>query len=115
MRIRLPLSSPALNIRSPQSESYFRLRLGGFLRRVRRETVAERPVLLLDLDEIDEHVLRAHAQLALQALGEGLVEEAFLFQAATFGQGDLDGDKAVGAWDVHVAPVEHERVARVLG
>src|SRR3954465_10894096 len=106
MRIRLPLSNPALNIRSPQSESYFRLRLGGFLRRVGGETVAKRPVFLLDLDEVDEHVLGTHAELALQALGEGLVEEALLFQAAPLAQGDLDGDKAIGARDIHVAPVE---------
>src|SRR5215213_10434455 len=100
MRTRLPLSNPSLNMRSPQSESYFRLHLGGFLRRVRGEAVAEGPVFLLHLDQVDEHVLGAHAELALQAFGQRLVEKALLFQAAPFAQRDLNRDEAIRSRDV---------------
>src|SRR5678816_4799835 len=41
---------------------------------VLRDTVAERPVLLLHLDQVDEHVLRPDVELAPQILGHAPVE-----------------------------------------
>jgi Helix-hairpin-helix domain len=47
-------------------------------RRVGCFTVAERPVLLGDFDEIDEDVFRSHARLLLQQLRRPPVKSAFL-------------------------------------
>src|SRR5215510_4814165 len=79
------------------------------------DAVAEGPILLLDLDQVDEDVLRAHVQLEAQAFDYALVEGLFHLDATAFVQRDLDGDEAVGAVDVEIVRVEDEALARVLG
>jgi hypothetical protein len=49
---------------------------------VLRHSVAERPVLLLDLHQAYEDVLRPHVELEVQALRDALVEGLLRLDAA---------------------------------
>ena len=46
--------------------------------RVLRRAVAERPVLLLDLDEVDEDVVRPDADRRRESIRDGLIERFLL-------------------------------------
>jgi len=48
------------------------------LGRVRSNTIAEGPVLLLDLDEVDQDVLAPESDSCVKAVGDGLVERLLL-------------------------------------
>src|SRR5579863_3543410 len=57
---------------------------------VLRHAVAERPVLLLHLDEIDEDVFHPEADRGVEAFGDGLVERFLLLDRSALVPGDLD-------------------------
>src|SRR5688572_9061712 len=67
--------------------------------------VAERPVFLDHFDQVDEHVLRAHAQPRVQAIGHGAIESLLGFDASALADRDLDEDAVVAALDAHVGAV----------
>src|SRR5262249_32486910 len=96
-RLRTTCAMPSFARYSTRSAGMLHLRGDG--RRVLRDAVAERPVLLLHLDEVDEHVLGTHAELAPQPLRDGRVELALGVDRAPLGEGDLYGHEAVGAAD----------------
>src|SRR5580698_5069489 len=84
-------------------------------RRVCRDTVAERPVLLPDLDEVDQNILAPETDRCLKAVGDGLVERLLLRDRAAFIPGDLDHHEIRGAVDSEVFGVELETVGVMLG
>ena len=59
-------------------------------RRVLGDAVTERPILLLNLDEVNEHVLQACVQVLRESLRNGLVESALLFHRASLVKEDLN-------------------------
>src|SRR3954469_13272687 len=88
--------------------------LQDLVRRVRSDTVAERPVLLRHLDEIHPHVLAPHAQSG-EIVGDAAEEGALLLQRAAAGDGDLRDDEIRASQDIHVARVVDEILRLVLG
>ena len=52
------------------------------LKRILRFAIAERPILPGDFHQIDHHILRAHARLLGQNLGDALIQFSFLSQLA---------------------------------
>src|SRR5215813_5732074 len=88
-----------------------RLRASGVL----GDTVAERPVLFLDLDQVDKHVLHAHVKLPVQPLGKRFVKMLLRFERAPLVQRDLDEDHAVAPGDVEIIRVVDEPGLIMLG
>src|SRR5262245_6429918 len=76
--------------------------------------VAEGPILLLDLDEVDEHVLAAHIEALVQSIGDGLVEGALLLERSSLVERQLDEDAVLGPPDTKVVLVGDEPVLRML-
>src|SRR5580658_1012075 len=76
--------------------------------RVLRHPVAERPVLLLDLDKADEDVLAAQAEPAREPVGDRLEERLFLLDRPPLVPGDLDDHQILGAADAEIGRVECE-------
>jgi hypothetical protein len=82
-------------MRTPSGPLTDRLAAASGPARVLRLAVAERPVLLAHLDEVDEHVFAPQLQALVQAVGQRLVEGALRVQRPAFVERDLDDD-AVG-------------------
>jgi hypothetical protein len=80
-----------------------------------RDTVAERPVLFLDLDQVHPHIATGNAQGFVQAVGDRLVERLLLFERAAFVQRDLNHHQSRRTLDAEVYGVEDEVLFVVLG
>src|SRR6185312_11562631 len=113
------IASRATTVSSGGRRRWRAARLG-----VVRDTVAERPVLLGHLDQIDEHVLAAQAGVGGEPLDDAPVERLLLLFAAGVAHRQLDDHKIVAARDaeivrgtveVLVAVLGHEHEAVVLG
>src|SRR5262245_54356827 len=77
--------------------------------------VAEGPILLLDLDEVDEHILAAHIEALVQTIGDRLVESALLVERSPLVERQLDEDALLRPWDTEVIRVGDEPLFRMLG
>src|SRR4051794_25742136 len=77
-------------------------------------TVAERPVFLPHLDEVDEDILPAKVEPAVQPVGNRLVEGPLLIDGAAIAQGDLDDHAIGGALNPGVIGIDDEIRRRVL-
>src|SRR5260370_13213960 len=84
------------------------------LGRVRSDTIAEGPVLLLDLDEVDQDVLAPESDSCVKAIGDGLVERLLLRRCPAFIPVDLDNHEICTALDVEIFGIELETVSFVL-
>src|ERR1700740_1530496 len=79
-----------------------RPRLAGIL----RLSVAEGPVLLLDLDKIDQDVLGPDARRPGEPLGDCLVELLLLLDHPALVPSDLDDHEVVGPMDAEIVRIE---------
>src|SRR5687768_5526327 len=111
IRMRLPLSSPSLNMRAPWGGSGH----SKSFRRVRSHAFAERPVLLRHLDQVDPYVLRPQAHRGAEVVGDAAVERALLVQRAPAAQRDLDDQEIARAGDAEVHRVVDQVTRLVLG
>src|SRR5260370_26290937 len=84
------------------------------LGRVRSDTIAEGPVLLLDLDEVDQDVLAPESNSCVKAVGDGLVERLLLRRRPAFIPGNLDNHEICTALDAEIFGIELEAVSFVL-
>jgi transposase len=84
------------------------------LDRVLGDTVAEGPVLFLDLDEVDEDVLPPKPDSRVKAIRDGLVECLFLLRVPPLIPGDLDDHEIIAAVDAQIIGIELEVVGLVL-
>src|SRR5258705_1050743 len=84
------------------------------LGRVRSDTIAEGPVLLLDLDEVDQDVLAPESDSCVKAIGDGLVERLLLRRCPAFIPGDLNNHEICTALDAEIFGIELETVSFVL-
>src|ERR1700745_3217214 len=84
------------------------------LGRVRSDTIAEGPVLLLDLDEVDQDVLAPESDSCVKAVGDGLVERLLLRRRPAFIPGNLDNHEICPARDAEIFRIELETVSFVL-
>src|SRR5918994_479086 len=109
IRMRLPLSSPSLNMRAPWGGSGH----SKTFRRVRSHAVAERPVLLRHLDQIDPYVLRTQPDRAAEVVGDAPVQRALLLERAASAQRDLDDHQVARACDAQIHRVV-DQVARLV-
>src|SRR5215471_17554204 len=98
----LPSSLPMACLRQPRPSS------------VLRDAVAERPVFLFDLDEVDDDVLAPQADACAEAVGDGLVEGLFGLDGPSVVEGELDDQRVGAALDSQIGRIDDERVARVL-
>src|SRR4030081_3801945 len=104
MRMRLPLRIPSLNMRPPGKEGYSKSGCDRFRRRVRCDAVAEGPVFLCYLDQIDPGIFAPqaeHRQVICNAAEQG----SLLLQAAAGTDGDLHDGDVVRASDAEIARV----------
>jgi hypothetical protein len=53
------------------------------LLRILRDTISERPILFLNLHEIDEHILGTKPQSGVESVGHGPVERFLLLDGST--------------------------------
>src|SRR5712691_9538643 len=83
--------------------------------RVLCDAVAEGPVLLLRLDEVDEDVLGAHARRLAQTRRDAREQRFANLDAPARTERDLDEDDAVGPRDAEVAGVVDQSRLVVLG
>src|ERR1700733_10519975 len=83
-------------------------------RRVLRDAVAERPVLFLHLDEVDEDVLGPQSDGGLQAVGDSFEKRLLLLDRAAFVPGNLDHHQVVGAVDAEIVGVVQKVIGVVL-
>src|SRR5258706_13807835 len=84
------------------------------LGRVRSDTIAEGPVLLLDLGEVDQDVLAPESDSCVKAVGDGLVERLLLRRRPAFIPGNLDNHEICTALDAEIFRIELETVSFVL-
>src|SRR6266404_6814009 len=89
-------------------------RMSLLLGRVRSDTIAEGPVLLLDLDEVDQDVLAPESNSCVKAVGDGLVERLLLRRRPAFIPGNLDNHEICTALDAEIFGIELEAVSFVL-
>src|SRR5258707_6102728 len=89
-------------------------RMSLLLGRVRSDTIAEGPVLLLDLDEVDQDVLAPESDSCVKAVGDGLVERLLLRRRPAFIPGNLDNHEICTALDAEIFGIELETVSFVL-
>src|SRR5258708_17143266 len=82
---------------------------------VLRDAVAEGPVLLLHLDEIDEDILAPEPDAFVQPIGDRLVEGLLDLDRATFVEGELDDQRVCAAFDAEIGRIDDQDFARVLG
>lgn len=82
--------------------------------RILRDAVAEGPVLLRNLDQVDEHVLRTQTGVLTQIGDDGAVERLLLRQGARIRDGELQDDEVAAAGDVQIAAAEVEVLRRKL-
>src|SRR5258706_9867427 len=84
------------------------------LGRIRSDTIAEGPVLLLDLDEVDQNVLAPEPDSCVKAIGNGLVERFLLRRRPAIIPGNLDHHEIRSAPDAEIFGIELEIVSFVL-
>src|SRR6266850_2152636 len=111
-RMRLPLRRSSLNMRAPRVGARILsrdLHLGGCIRRL---AIAEGPVFLGHLDQVDPGVLPAHAEHS-EVVSYATEERALLGERAAGADGELDDHDVVGARDAEVARVV-DQVARLV-
>src|ERR1700722_18864143 len=77
--------------------------------------VAEGPVLLLDLDEIDENVLTPEPDTIVQPISDRLVKGLFDLDGASLVEGELDDQRVRAAFDVEIGRIDDQGFVRVLG
>src|ERR1700722_99773 len=82
---------------------------------VLRYAVAEGPVLLLDLDEIDENVLTPEPDTIVQPISDRLVKGLFDLDGASLVEGELDDQRVCAAFDVEIGRIDDQGIVRVLG
>src|SRR5882724_1486798 len=75
---------------------------------VLRFAVAERPVLLLHLDQIDENVLAPQAGTGRKTLGDALEQLLLLLEGAGVIRGDLDEDQVARIGNSEIARRTHD-------
>src|SRR5262249_58102879 len=81
--------------------------------RVLGDAIAEGPVLLDDLDEVDEDVLQPDARLLGEIPSDRGEEILLLVEAPAERHRDLNEHDAVRARDAEIVPVEHEAAREV--
>src|ERR1700726_4503032 len=79
------------------------------------DAVAERPVLLLYLDEIDENVLAPETDALVQPISDCFVESLFDLDCPSLVEGELDDERVRGSFDVEIGWIDEQGLARVLG
>src|SRR5262245_65569288 len=77
--------------------------------------VAEGPILLLDLDQVDEDILAAYIEALVQPISDRLVEGALLVERSSLVERQLDEDAVLGPSNAEVIRVGDEPVFRMLG
>src|SRR5512135_547401 len=76
------------------------------------DAMAEGPVFLGDLDEVDEDVLRPNPRLLGEVSHDRLIKVLLLLERPAGGHRDLDEHDAVAPRDAEVVPVEDEPALR---
>ena len=84
------------------------------LGRVLGDTIAEGPVLFLDLNEVNEDILAPEPDGRMKAVGDSLVERLLLRRGPTFVPGDLDKHEVFAALYTEIVRIELEAVGLVL-
>src|SRR5262249_14543926 len=82
---------------------------------VLRLSVAEGPVLLLHLDQGNEHVLLPETEALVQTVRDRPVERLLQLGAPALVEDDLDEDAVRAALDAEIGPVDDQLFGRVLG
>jgi microcompartment protein CcmK/EutM len=77
--------------------------------------IAERPVLLGHLDQVDEDVLLAQTEAHIQSVGDGFVEGALLFHGPAAAQRHLDQHAVGRSMDAEIVRITNQVVSVVLG
>src|SRR3981081_4697176 len=78
-------------------------------------TVAEGPILLLDLNQVDEHIFALETQAFMQAVNHGLIEGALHIHRPPLTERHLDDDGLRRALNTHVRGIDDKAAARVFG
>jgi hypothetical protein len=86
------------------------MRSGRF--RVLRDPIAERPILFLHFDQIDEDIGSADAELGFEPSRERVVEPLLGCGRAAFVERDLDDYDVVVALDAEVVRIVDEPIVR---
>src|ERR1700722_2397008 len=81
---------------------------------VLRYAVAEGPVLLLNLDEIDDNVLAPEPDTIVQPISDRLVEGLLDLDCASLVEGELDDQRICAAFDVEIGRIDDQGFVRVL-
>jgi hypothetical protein len=68
--------------------------------------VTVRPVLLFDLNQINEDVFAPEPNRRVKTVGNRFVERFFLFRIPPFVPGDLDDHEVVGAMDTDIIGIK---------
>src|SRR5262245_15238719 len=76
--------------------------------------VAERPVLLVHLHQVDEHVLRPDARTVGQTFDDGAIQLLLLCDGARVADRELEDDEVVAAVDPGIVRIEIEAVGVML-
>src|ERR1700722_14756735 len=82
---------------------------------VLRFAVAEGPILLADLDQIDQYIFSAQLQFLVKPVRDGFVEALLGLDRAAGIQGDLHEDAIVRALDAQIGAVELQARLSMLG
>src|SRR5258708_28496186 len=82
--------------------------------RGRSDAIAEGPVLILALDEVDQDVLAPESDSCVKAVGDGLVERLLLRRRPAFIPRNLDNHEICTALDAEIFRIELETVGFVL-
>lgn len=80
-----------------------------------RLTPAKRPVLGLDLDTVDENVVRPQPRLLRKPFGDPRNQAALLRKGARIAHGQLNDGQVISVPDTEVARGMHELSASVSG
>ena len=85
------------------------------LLRILSNSIPERPILFLNLYEIDEYVLGTKPQSGMESVGHGLVERFLLLDGSTGVERQLDKDAILSASNAKIVFVGDQRADRMLG
>src|SRR5260370_17842349 len=80
------------------------------LGRVLSDTIAEGPVLLLDLDEVDQDVLAPESDSCMKAVGDGLVKRLLLRSRPAFIPGNLDKHQSCTTLNAEIFRIQIDTV-----
>src|SRR6478672_9115830 len=75
---------------------------------VLRLAVAERPVLLFDLDQVDEHVFAPQVEALVQTVRDHPVEGALLLEGTPLAERDPDQDAVLGSCNTEVVRIDRQ-------